>query len=105
MDLLAGCSATAVGFRGEIRAVRQRSSGQKTIRGGDVTAPQAELPGELVRCRAGLVWTPLAGGLVLGEGRFRLYQWLAADGSIRRALRWAVDPLGEFERGALRTRC
>jgi len=52
-----------------------------------------------------LVWTPLAGGLVLGEGRFRLYQWLAAGGSIRRALRWAVDPLGEFERGALRTRC
>ena len=30
---------------------------------------------------------------------------LAAGGSIRGALRWAVDPLGEFERGALRTRC
>ena len=52
-----------------------------------------------------LVWTPLAGGLVLGEGRFRLYKWLSEGGPVRRALRWAVDPLGEIERGALRTRC
>jgi hypothetical protein len=50
-----------------------------------------------------LAWTPLVGGL-LGEGRFRLHRWLSA----RRSAPWllfAVDPLGEAERRALRTRC
>jgi Domain of unknown function (DUF3943) len=50
-----------------------------------------------------LVWTPFVGALV-GEGRFRLWRWLETRGA-GWGWRVAVDPLGEFERGVLRTRC
>ena len=42
-----------------------------------------------------LAWTPLVGGLLLGEGRFRL--WRAVDSRLLRAL---LDPLGSLERAA-----
>jgi hypothetical protein len=42
-----------------------------------------------------LVWTPLVGGLVLGEARFRL--WRAIDSRFWRAV---IDPLGSLERAA-----
>lgn len=42
-----------------------------------------------------LVWTPLVGGLIFGEARFRLYR---ATGS--RFWRAVLDPLGSLERAA-----
>jgi len=42
-----------------------------------------------------LVWTPLVGGLVLGEARFRL--WEAVESRFWRAV---IDPLGSLERAA-----
>jgi hypothetical protein len=42
-----------------------------------------------------LVWTPLVGGLVLGEARFRA--WRAVESPVLRAL---LDPLGSLERTA-----
>jgi hypothetical protein len=42
-----------------------------------------------------LVWTPLVGGLLLGEARFRLYR--ATGSGFLRAL---LDPLGSLERAA-----
>ncbi len=49
-----------------------------------------------------LAWTPLVGGLLLGELRFELHRWLGRGepGALRRALRAAVDPLGTLERAA-----
>jgi hypothetical protein len=54
-----------------------------------------------------LLWTPVVGGL-LGEGRFQLQRWLEASGDPsgwRRAALVAIDPLGELERAAFKTRC
>ena len=47
-----------------------------------------------------LAWTPVVGGLVFGELRFRLHRWLGEGdpGAIRRGLRTALDPLGALER-------
>lgn len=42
-----------------------------------------------------LVWTPLVGGLLLGEARYRLYR--ATDWGILRTL---LDPFGSLERAA-----
>ncbi|HWE24342.1 MAG TPA: DUF3943 domain-containing protein [Myxococcales bacterium] len=53
-----------------------------------------------------LAWTPIAGGLVLGELRFLTYRALAGPdaGLLRRIARTIVDPLGSLERAA-GTRC
>lgn len=53
-----------------------------------------------------LAWTPLVGGLVLGELRFVGYRALAGPdaGLFRRIMRAIVDPLGSLERAA-GTRC
>jgi Domain of unknown function (DUF3943) len=53
-----------------------------------------------------LAWTPIVGGLVLGELRFRAHRGLRGDnpGAVRRVLRAVVDPLGSLERAA-GTRC
>jgi uncharacterized protein DUF3943 len=42
-----------------------------------------------------LVWTPLVGGLVFGEARFRLYRW--TDSKLLHVL---LDPFGSLERSA-----
>lgn len=49
-----------------------------------------------------LVWTPVIGGLVLGELRFRAYRALRSDdpGVLRRIARGLLDPLGSLERAA-----
>jgi hypothetical protein len=46
-----------------------------------------------------LVYTPVA-GLVLGEGRYRLFRWASrlAPGAGRTTLKVVIDPLGELER-------
>jgi hypothetical protein len=53
-----------------------------------------------------LAWTPVVGGLVLGELRFRAWRSLGADdpGVLRRIGRVLLDPLGSLERAA-GTRC
>ena len=53
-----------------------------------------------------LAWTPVVGGLVLGELRFLTYRSLAGPdaGLLRRIARALVDPLGSLERAA-GTRC
>ena len=53
-----------------------------------------------------LAWTPVVGGLVLGELRFLTYRALAAPdaGMLRRIVRAIFDPLGSLERAA-GTRC
>jgi hypothetical protein len=53
-----------------------------------------------------LVLTPLLGA-ALGEGRHQLQRWLRTlpRSGWRRLLEIVVDPLGEGERGLLRTRC
>ncbi len=53
-----------------------------------------------------LAWTPIVGGLLLGELRFRAYRWLGSQdtGLLRRIGRALVDPLGSLERAA-GTRC
>jgi Domain of unknown function (DUF3943) len=49
-----------------------------------------------------LAWTPIVGGLLFGELRFRAYRWLGPDGTgfFRRIGRALVDPLGSLERAA-----
>jgi hypothetical protein len=49
-----------------------------------------------------LAWTPIVGGLVLGELRFRAHRWLGSDGPgvLRRIARTLLDPLGSLERAA-----
>lgn len=53
-----------------------------------------------------LAWTPIVGGLVIGELRFRAYRALEGpeSGLLRRIARAVVDPLGSLERAA-GTRC
>ena len=53
-----------------------------------------------------LAWTPIVGGLLVGELRFALHRWLGRGdpGAFRRAVRGVVDPLGTLERAA-GTRC
>lgn len=53
-----------------------------------------------------LAWTPIVGGLVFGELRFRAWRSLGADdpGVLRRIGRALLDPLGSLERAA-GTRC
>lgn len=54
-----------------------------------------------------LVWTPVVGGLVFGEGRFQLHRWLKglAPSAARSVMLVVTDPFGEFERAALRAGC
>lgn len=54
-----------------------------------------------------LVYTPLVGGLVLGEARFLLYQVASRFESrgARDVLRAVADPFGELGRGALDSPC
>ena len=49
-----------------------------------------------------LAWTPIVGGLVLGELRFRAYRSLHSEdpGLLRRIARGLLDPLGSLERAA-----
>ena len=49
-----------------------------------------------------LAWTPIVGGLVLGELRFRAYHSLRSEdpGLLRRIARGLLDPLGSLERAA-----
>jgi hypothetical protein len=49
-----------------------------------------------------LAWTPIVGGLVLGELRFRAYRALRSEapGLLRRIARGLLDPLGSLERAA-----
>jgi hypothetical protein len=49
-----------------------------------------------------LAWTPIVGGLVLGELRFRAYRALRSEdpGSLRRIARGLLDPLGSLERAS-----
>ena len=49
-----------------------------------------------------LAWTPIVGGLVLGELRFRAYRSLRSEdpGLLRRIARGLLDPLGSLERAA-----
>ena len=49
-----------------------------------------------------LAWTPIVGGLVLGELRFRAYRALHSEdpGLLRRIARGLLDPLGSLERAA-----
>jgi len=53
-----------------------------------------------------LAWTPIVGGLLFGELRFRAYHWLGGGdtGLLRRIGRALLDPLGSLERAA-GTRC
>ena len=53
-----------------------------------------------------LAWTPVVGGLVLGELRFRAHRALGGDTpeAVRRVVRAVLDPLGSLERAA-GTRC
>ena len=53
-----------------------------------------------------LAWTPLVGGLLFGELRFRAWRSLGGDdpGLLRRIGRALLDPLGSLERAA-GTRC
>ncbi len=49
-----------------------------------------------------LAWTPIVGGLVLGELRFQAHRWLGSErpGILRRIAPTLLDPLGSLERAA-----
>jgi len=49
-----------------------------------------------------LAWTPIVGGLVVGELRFHAYRWLDPNrgGVLRQILRTMLDPFGSLERAA-----
>jgi hypothetical protein len=57
-----------------------------------------------------LAWTPVVGGLLVGELRFRAHHWLSGSGNVlpaflRDVLMISVDPFGELERRVFHTRC
>jgi len=70
---------------------------------GATVAWEYALEGSVKRPSAiDLAWTPIVGGFLLGELRFRAYRWLGSEenGLLRRIGRALVDPLGSLERAA-----